>query len=169
MRNLLSTLLAGLLFVTMPTQAVPAVSIPNVLVFTGTTGFRHDSIPTAIRVLTTQADRYKVHFEFTEDPDKFNNDTLKTFDAVMFVSATGTGSALLLSVPGVQLLLANGANLTRPLQSSMKQDKQLSRPSSNPAASTSAYTQLLPASKTPRSIGRRLALYSIIIQSSNKL
>lgn len=47
-------------------QADGPVHTPRVLVFTGTTGFRHDSIPTAIEVLGQNADRFGIAFNFTE-------------------------------------------------------------------------------------------------------
>ncbi|ODN92146.1 glycosyl-hydrolase [Cryptococcus wingfieldii CBS 7118] len=61
-------------------------SIPRVLVYTATAGFRHDSIPTAIEVLGDNADKYGVQFVFSEDKGQFTNDTLSGFDGVMFVS-----------------------------------------------------------------------------------
>ena len=100
MRSLLTTFLLTLAVVIMPSQAASAMSPPNVLVFTGTTGYRHDSIPTSIRVLAAQAERYNVSFDFSEDTAKFNDDVLKMFDAVMFVSATGTNrTSLVQSLP----------------------------------------------------------------------
>lgn len=39
---------------------------PRILVYTATTGFRHDSIPTAIEVLKQNAKRLNMDFLFTE-------------------------------------------------------------------------------------------------------
>lgn len=39
---------------------------PSVLVYTATTGFRHDSIPTAIEILQANAKRLNIDFLFTE-------------------------------------------------------------------------------------------------------
>lgn len=41
-------------------------ALPSLLVFSATTGFRHESIPTAIEVLRSQATSQNVTFEFTE-------------------------------------------------------------------------------------------------------
>ncbi|WWC91699.1 uncharacterized protein L201_006645 [Kwoniella dendrophila CBS 6074] len=65
---------------------VQAQSTPKVLVYTATAGYRHDSIPTAIEVLGQNAQKYGVEFQFSEDMSLFTNDTLSTFDGVMFVS-----------------------------------------------------------------------------------
>ncbi|WOO82299.1 uncharacterized protein LOC62_04G005793 [Vanrija pseudolonga] len=61
-------------------QADGPVHTPRVLVFTGTTGFRHDSIPTAIEVLGQNADRFGIAFNFTEDKGAFNDGYLSLFD-----------------------------------------------------------------------------------------
>ena len=43
-----------------------AYALPSLLVFSATTGFRHESIPTAIEVLRSAASAQNVSFEFTE-------------------------------------------------------------------------------------------------------
>ncbi|WWC72006.1 uncharacterized protein I206_105965 [Kwoniella pini CBS 10737] len=63
-----------------------AQSTPKVLVYTATAGYRHDSIPTAIQVLGDNAQQYGVEFTFSEDKSLFTNESLSTFDGVMFVS-----------------------------------------------------------------------------------
>jgi len=63
-------------------------SLPRVLVFSRTTGFRHLSIPdgiAAIRALGT--DRWCV--DATEDPAVFTADNLRRYRAVVFLSTTG--------------------------------------------------------------------------------
>ena len=43
-----------------------AQSIPRVLVYTATAGYRHESIPTAIEVLKEQGPKWNVSFDFSE-------------------------------------------------------------------------------------------------------
>jgi hypothetical protein len=64
-----------------------------------TTGYRHDSIPTAIQALQAQSaqqqnatatgEAQSVSFDFTEDPTRFTDENLGGYDAVMFISTTG--------------------------------------------------------------------------------
>ncbi|MFC7404335.1 ThuA domain-containing protein [Georgenia alba] len=61
----------------------------SVLVFTRTTGFRHDSIPAgvaAVRVLAADDGLDVVH---TEDPGAFTPETLAGYRAVVWLSASG--------------------------------------------------------------------------------
>ena len=46
--------------------ASTAYALPSLLVFSATTAFRHESIPTAIEVLRSAASAQNVTFEFTE-------------------------------------------------------------------------------------------------------
>jgi hypothetical protein len=46
--------------------ASSAHALPSLLVFSATTGFRHESIPGAIEVLRSQAVTQNVTFDFTE-------------------------------------------------------------------------------------------------------
>jgi hypothetical protein len=46
--------------------ASSVTALPSLLVFSATTGFRHESIPTAIEVLRSQASAQNVTFDFTE-------------------------------------------------------------------------------------------------------
>ncbi|WWD03658.1 hypothetical protein V865_001713 [Kwoniella europaea PYCC6329] len=66
-----------------------SMNIPKVLVYTYTDGFRHDSIPTAISVLVNAGVRWGMEFDFTENKSIFNDDYLKQYDALMFISVTG--------------------------------------------------------------------------------
>jgi type 1 glutamine amidotransferase len=61
----------------------------RVLVFTKTAGFRHDSIPDAIAAVRAigAADGFAV--DATEDASRFDDATLATYDAVVFLSTTG--------------------------------------------------------------------------------
>ncbi|CDZ96743.1 hypothetical protein [Phaffia rhodozyma] len=70
------------LFILMST----VLAIPQVLVYTRTAGFRHDSIPTAIQSLGSLGPNNSISFTFTEDPARFTDQGLAEFDAIMFVS-----------------------------------------------------------------------------------
>lgn len=61
----------------------------NVLVFTKTAGFRHDSIPVAIEEIGVLAKKKGFKVSFTEDSAWFTDERLKDFDVVAFVSTTG--------------------------------------------------------------------------------
>ncbi|KAG2017848.1 glycosyl-hydrolase [Coprinopsis cinerea AmutBmut pab1-1] len=63
--------------------------IARVLVYSATTGFRHDSIPTAIEALEANAESINSIFESTEDRGRFTDEYLSEFDAVVFLSTTG--------------------------------------------------------------------------------
>ncbi|WRT70238.1 uncharacterized protein IL334_007233 [Kwoniella shivajii] len=71
---------------TIPNVLAQAQTTPKVLVYTATAGYRHDSIPTAIQILGDNAGKYGVEFTFSEDKSLFTNETLSTYDGVMFVS-----------------------------------------------------------------------------------
>lgn len=93
-----------LLFVVLAVLAVQATARPRILLYTKTAGFRHDSIPTAIRTITSLGDgslslsasaidpsvsSLRWNTVNTEDETKFHNFTwLSQFDAIGFVSTT---------------------------------------------------------------------------------
>ncbi|WP_030161140.1 ThuA domain-containing protein [Glycomyces sp. NRRL B-16210] len=62
---------------------------PAILVFTRTTGFRHDSIPAGVAAVTAIAAELGHETEHTEDPDVFNPVDLARFAAVVWVSPSG--------------------------------------------------------------------------------
>jgi len=79
-----------------PSNAVPVgCSVGNaapgtrVLVFSRTTGFRHASIPDGIAAIRTLGATRGFVVEATEDPQQFNDENLKRFNAVVFMSTTG--------------------------------------------------------------------------------
>jgi type 1 glutamine amidotransferase len=79
-----------------PSSAVPAgCSVGNappgtrVLVFSRTKGFRHASIPDGIAAIRTLGAARGFVVEATEDPQQFNDENLKRFNAVVFMSTTG--------------------------------------------------------------------------------
>lgn len=61
----------------------------RVLVFTRTTGFRHDSIPDAIAALRRVGSETGFLVEATEDPAAFRDATLIAYRAVVFLLTTG--------------------------------------------------------------------------------
>lgn len=62
----------------------------NVLIFTRTLGYRHDSIPVGIRAIASMG-RYTGAYESveSEDPAMFERDALAAFDAVILLNTTG--------------------------------------------------------------------------------
>lgn len=67
----------------------PSLELKPLLLFRRT-GYRHDSIPTAIQALSNQSTlnggQYEYRFTFSEDPDLFTDDGLKGFDLLLFIS-----------------------------------------------------------------------------------
>src|SRR5687768_1466263 len=61
----------------------------KVLVFSETTGFRHDSIPTGRTAICQVAGGDGIAVDWTEDSANFTADTLGEYDAVVFLSTTG--------------------------------------------------------------------------------
>lgn len=62
---------------------------PAVLVFSKTAGFRHESIPAAIRALQALAQEEGLAADSTEDAAVFADETLARYGAVVFVDTTG--------------------------------------------------------------------------------
>ncbi|SNX83306.1 uncharacterized protein MEPE_02013 [Melanopsichium pennsylvanicum] len=104
-----------ILLVALATLTTQAIARPRILVYTKTAGYRHDSIPTAIRTITSLGDgSLSVNASNidpsilllrwttinSEDQTQFHNYTwLSQFDAVGFVSTTDVDP------PGVGLVL----------------------------------------------------------------
>jgi hypothetical protein len=63
----------------------------RILIYSATDGYRHDSIPTAIKAIQQQANKISVDFDATEDKNQFRNDVLSEYDAVLFLSTIGEG------------------------------------------------------------------------------
>ena len=61
---------------------------PAILIFSGTTGFRHDSIPDGIRAIRAMADRRGLDVIASEDPAVFSTNSLKRFRAIVLLSCT---------------------------------------------------------------------------------
>ena len=62
----------------------------SILVFSRTTGFRHMSITKGVETVRELGDANGFAVEWTEDPTAFNPANLERFDAVLFLSTTGT-------------------------------------------------------------------------------
>lgn len=67
----------------------PPAGAPNVLVFSRTAGFRHDSIPAGLSALTSLAQQQGFGLAGTEDATQFTDAVLGQFAAVIFLSTTG--------------------------------------------------------------------------------
>jgi type 1 glutamine amidotransferase len=65
-----------------------AMNVSNVLIYSYTAGFRHDSIPTAVAEMTRRGPDYGINFVNTEDMTMFTDDYLSQFDALFFLSNT---------------------------------------------------------------------------------
>lgn len=61
----------------------------NVLVFTKTEGYRHESIETGVEVLLEQSIAHDFNILHTEDAEVFNDNILDSFSVVVFLSTTG--------------------------------------------------------------------------------
>src|SRR6185295_10599245 len=83
MRRLLLLLFALLV-------AVPAAAQPRgaILIYSGTTGYRHESIPAGIEAVTAIAKRRGLTVVASEDPDVFSTQSLKRFRAIVLLSCT---------------------------------------------------------------------------------
>ena len=62
---------------------------PRVLVFTKTTGYRHASIPNGIAAIQKLGQQNGFDVDTTENADIFNEDSLKNYSTVIFLSTTG--------------------------------------------------------------------------------
>jgi type 1 glutamine amidotransferase len=83
MRHFLLLLLA--LVAAAPVAAQPRGAI---LIYSGTTGYRHDSIPTGIEAVTALAKRRGLAVVASEDPAIFSSASLKRFRAIVLLSCT---------------------------------------------------------------------------------
>ena len=61
----------------------------RILVFSKTTGYRHDCIPSAIEAVRRLGEEHEFGVEATEDSSLFTDGSLAGFDAVVFLCTTG--------------------------------------------------------------------------------
>jgi type 1 glutamine amidotransferase len=84
MRRLILVLVAVLF-------AFPAAAAPThgaILIYSGTTGYRHESIPAGIAAVTRLADARGLTVDASEDPAVFSTDRLKHYRAIVLLSCT---------------------------------------------------------------------------------
>lgn len=62
---------------------------PKVLVFSKTTGFRHSSIPAGIKAIQKLGEENGFDVDTTENADRFREDSLQQYAAVIFLNTTG--------------------------------------------------------------------------------
>ncbi|MFL5972359.1 MAG: ThuA domain-containing protein [Gaiellaceae bacterium] len=62
---------------------------PRILVFTKTAGFRHTSIPVAVRAIRELGQRHGLTVDATEDAGAFTQSNLRQYRAVVFLLTTG--------------------------------------------------------------------------------
>jgi type 1 glutamine amidotransferase len=72
-----------------PTRTPSADPAFSVLVFTRTTGYRHESIPAAVSAIEQLAVQHGFAVVATEDPSDFTASNLPRFDAVVWLSTSG--------------------------------------------------------------------------------
>lgn len=70
-------------------QSSSQTSIQRILVFSKTKGFHHNSIPHGIAALQKLGDENKFLVDTTKNSAHFNDDNLKKYKAVVFLSTTG--------------------------------------------------------------------------------
>ena len=70
--------------------AVPAMAATKarILVYSGSTGFRHDSIPAAVEALKAIGTKAGYTVDATEDPEVFSAEKLKQYQALVLVSTS---------------------------------------------------------------------------------
>jgi type 1 glutamine amidotransferase len=80
-----------ILLVLMLLVAAPVPAQPNrgaILIYSGTTGFRHDSIPAGVQALTAIARKRGLAVVASEDPAVFSAPSLRRFRAIVLLSCT---------------------------------------------------------------------------------
>jgi cytochrome c len=85
----LAGLVAALSVFALPSVAAAQAPRFDVLVFSKTAGFRHDSIPTGIDRIRQLGAANRFRVEATEDPGAFRTNNLRQYEAVVFLSTTG--------------------------------------------------------------------------------
>jgi cytochrome c len=72
-----------------PVAPGPSAELPRILLFSKTTGFRHESIPDAIAALEELGARHGFAVDTTEDAATFTDERLGRYRAVVFLMTTG--------------------------------------------------------------------------------
>ena len=84
----LSLLLFALLLAPTNAAAQRPASNGAILVYSGTTGYRHDSIPAGIKAVSAIATRRGLTIVASEDPAIFSEASLRRFRAIVLLSCT---------------------------------------------------------------------------------
>ncbi len=85
MRLFIVTLLATIIIA----GTLSAQSSYRVLIFSKTNGFRHESIPEGIKAITGLCEDNNIAVDHSEDSTIFNDDSLKKYNALIFLNTTG--------------------------------------------------------------------------------
>lgn len=88
LRALFALLMAVLLAAPTVAQAADRAAGGSILIYSGTTGFRHDSIPAGIQAITKIAKARGLSVVASEDPSVFSADRLRKFSAIVLLSCT---------------------------------------------------------------------------------
>jgi hypothetical protein len=82
----------GLIALALSTFAFNAVATAaekaRVLIYSGSTGYRHDSIPAGVEAMKAIATRLGLGYDATEDATIFTAERLAAYKAIVFVSTT---------------------------------------------------------------------------------
>ena len=71
-----------------PALAAPQSATGMILIYSGTTGYRHDSIPAGIEAVSRLAAQRGLRVVASEDPTVFSTDSLRRFRAIVLLSCT---------------------------------------------------------------------------------
>ena len=88
MRRLILFLIAFLMVAPIDAAAQRPASNGAILIYSGTTGFRHDSIPAGIKAVSAIAARRGLTVIASEDPAIFSATSLRRFRAIVLLSCT---------------------------------------------------------------------------------
>ena len=77
-----------LLIVALTAQTADAASPKRVLIYSGSTGFRHASIEPGVAALKSLATKEGFSVDTSEDPNIFTAEKLKNYSVILFVSST---------------------------------------------------------------------------------
>lgn len=65
-------------------------SLERVLVFSRTTGYRHESVEAGVGCISQLGREHGFHVDATEDPSQFNDESLSAYDVVVWMQVSGT-------------------------------------------------------------------------------
>lgn len=85
---MLSAAAMGAMSLSMPAGAALAAGAPRVLLFSHSTGYRHESIETGVAAIQGLGEREKMMIVPSADPAIFTPERLRDFDAIVFLSTS---------------------------------------------------------------------------------